>query len=103
MIDTKKFEQFIKERNKFSGETFGSPEERDCMGPLYHLREEIDELIDNPNDTSEWADCLLLLLDAAWRKGHTFDELVGFAMAKLEVNKKRTWEKSVNGIYKHVE
>lgn len=100
--DLDNFNKFIKDRNKFSSETFGTPEERDCLGPLHHLQEEVRELIDNTNDKMEWADCFLLLLDAAWRKGYTIDDLVEFAKLKLEINKTRSWKKDKNGVYKHI-
>ena len=97
-----KFNEFCKKRNAFSLKTFGSPEVRPCTEPLTHLLEEVQELIDNPDDELEWADCLLLLLDAAWRKGHTVDDLVKFAERKLKINKKRNWTKHPNGVFKHV-
>ena len=97
-----KLNRFIRERNKFSNDTFGSPEVRSCIYPLKHLQEEVQELIDNPNDTMEWADCFLLLLDAAWRKGYTIDDLVEFSSQKLKINKKRKWDKKADGTYKHV-
>ena len=101
--DKDKFNKFCKERNAFSFKTFGSPEVRSCVEPLIHLKEEVNELIENPNDEMEWADCFLLLLDAAWRKGYSVDNLVEFASKKLEINKKRTWKKRSDGVYKHVE
>jgi len=103
LTNLKKFNNFIEDRNKFSNVTFGTPQERDCLGPLRHLQDEVVELIENPDDPSEWADCMLLLLDAAWRKGHTIDDLLEFAIEKLEINKKRKWKKKDNGIYKHIE
>jgi predicted house-cleaning noncanonical NTP pyrophosphatase (MazG superfamily) len=66
------------------------------------LQEEVKELIDNPNDEAEWADCFLLLLDAARRKGHSVDDLVKFANAKLEINKARSWKQNENGVFKHI-
>jgi hypothetical protein len=98
-----KFNKFCKKRIAFSSKTFGTPEVRDCIAPLRHLKEEVQELIDNPNDEMEWADCFLLLLDAAWRKGYTVDDLTKFASQKLEINKKRTWKKRDDGVFKHVE
>jgi hypothetical protein len=99
--DLVKFNDFCKDRREFSYKTFGNPSERDCVHPLVHLKEEVQELIDNPNDEMEWADCWLLLLDAAERKGYSVDDLVGFGLRKLEINKKRTWSKSSNGVFKH--
>lgn len=98
----KKFNAFCKKRNAFSQKTFGSPEERTCVEPLKHLLEEVQELIDNPDDEMEWADCFLLLLDAAWRKGYSVDDLRKFASRKLKINKKRTWTKRKDGVFKHV-
>ena len=102
LTDLKKLNDFIAERNEFSSKTFGTPEVRDCIAPLKHLQEEVQELIDNPTDTMEWADCFLLLLDASWRKGYSIDDLIDFGRKKLEINKKRTWKLKENGVYKHV-
>jgi len=102
LTDLKKFNKFIEDRTKFSNETFGTPSERTCIAPLLHLQEEVVELIENPADTMEWADCMLLLLDAAWRKGWTMDDLLEFCIQKLEINKKRKWKKKANGVYNHI-
>jgi hypothetical protein len=103
LTDLTKFNEFIEARNKFSSDTFGTPEERNCLGPLHHLQEEVKELIDNPEDEMEWADCFLLLLDAAWRKGYSVDDLTRFGIEKLKINQTRTWKKSENNVYKHIE
>jgi hypothetical protein len=97
-----KLNTFLKERREFSYKTFGSKEERGCEGPLTHLKKEIQELLDNPNDPMEWADCFLLLTDAADRKGHSFEDLVDFARKKLEINKARNWQPQTDGTYRHV-
>jgi hypothetical protein len=103
LTDLKKFNSFCKDRNEFSRKTFGTPEERSSIYPLQHLQEEINEVIEEPTDPMEWADCFLLFLDAAWRQGHSVDDLVEFGMKKLEINKKRKWNKSNDGHYRHVE
>ena len=100
--DVNKINKFIKDRNEFSGKTFGTPEERDCTYPLKHLQDEVRELLDNPDDTMEWADCTLLLLDAAWRKGYSLEDLIDFSIEKLKINKKRTWKKNEAGYFKHI-
>lgn len=102
LTDLDKLNDFFRRYTEFSNGAFGSPEERGCLGPLHHLQEEVKELIDNPDDELEWADCFLLLLDAARRKGHSMDDLVRFANAKLEINKKRSWKKGENNVFKHV-
>jgi hypothetical protein len=94
--------KFIQDRNEFSHKTFGSPAERDCSYPLIHLKDELLELLNNPDDQMEWADCTLLLLDAAWRKGYSLEDLIDFSIKKLEINKKRKWKKNDNGYFKHI-
>lgn len=96
-----KLEKLMAEYPAWSDATFGDATVRNEMGALHHLKMEIDELIANPDDTSEWADCMLLLLDAARRKGHSPDQLFDFCYEKLQVNKKRTWTQSANGVYLH--
>lgn len=97
-----KFNKFISDRNEFSSKTFGPPEKRGPLFPLDKLKQELNELIENPSDESEWTDCLLCFLDAAWRQGYEFENLVDFAIKKLKINKKRKW-KEENGNFQHVE
>lgn len=78
---------------EWSQATFGRDGERGPIGPLKHLEKEAREAQANPDDVSEYADCLLLILDAARRAGISHIELVKAASAKLEINKKRQWPK----------
>ena len=103
LTDLKKFNEFYKDRNDFSRKTFGEPEDRNSTYPLKHLQEEINEVLETPDDPMEWADCFLLFLDAVWRQGYSIDNLVEFGKKKLEINKKRKWNKSSEGHYRHVE
>ena len=98
---------YLKEEiKKFSDGTFGP--RSDPRGPLNHLKEEVIELIesiDKDNEEEEWADCLLLLLDAfRIRYGNdvSFNKLLYFALNKLEIVKKREWNKEPdeNGIFR---
>lgn len=100
-MNIEKLEKLIREQREFSDKAFGTPEQRDCMGALHHLKLEVQELIENPDDEMEWADCMLLLMDGARRKGYTLEQIFDFCQAKLEINKKRTWEKTENGVYLH--
>jgi hypothetical protein len=96
-------------------------------GPLNHLKAEVIELIDSIDDVDqmtprdqvleskkwetlkhsegeEWADCLLLLLDAfRIRYGNdvSYNKLLHFALNKLEVVKTREWDKEPDkeGVY----
>lgn len=96
-----KLDHLMKEIQSFSDAAFGDPSQRNEMGTLHHLKMEINELIENPNSPLEWADCMLLLLDAARRKGYTPDQIFDFCLQKLEINKKRKWVKIENNVYIH--
>ena len=112
------------EIKEFSEGQFGP--RTDPRGPLNHLKAEVIELIDaidkNPrvysttnssspnnesaqyNEEEEWADCLLLLLDAfRIRYGNdvSYNKLLHFALSKLEVVKKREWDSEPDeyGVY----
>jgi len=112
------------EIKEFSEGQFGP--RKDPRGPLNHLKAEVIELIDainqNPrvhsttniaspnndaaqhNEEEEWADCLLLLLDAfRIRYGNdvSYNKLLHFCLSKLEVVKKREWdsEPDEHGVY----
>lgn len=95
-------ETFCKDRSEFSYKTFGTKQERGPNGPLEHLRREVGEVMAEPKDRMEYADCFLLLLDAYNRAelGDLFD-LINDANTKLEINKNRTWKKE-GLIYQHV-
>jgi hypothetical protein len=96
-----KIDKLMVEIKKFSNKTFGTPQVRNERGALEHLKLEVIELLDNTDDKHEWADCMLLLLDAARRKGITVNKLIDYCFEKIEINKTRTWEKAKNGIYLH--
>lgn len=87
----------INDHAKWSQETFGSDEERDCIGPLEHLKKEIEEVKQNPADVTEWADMFLLYLDGLRRAGIGFPMMLEVARRKHEHNKTRKWNKAENG------
>jgi len=72
----------------WSAATFGV---RDCSGPLNHLKSEIEEVKAKPDDLTEWADCYLLLSDAAARAGIKMSAVFEAAMNKHEINVRRDW------------
>ena len=62
-------------------------------GILKHLKAEVQELIDNPEDETEAFDVLLLLI-AYWdKRGGTARELVDGGFRKLKICMGRTWQK----------
>lgn len=85
----------------WSNSVFGS--ERGPEACIAHLKKEVDELLASPHDRMEYADCLMLLLDAYWRSGGSAEDLIKAAFQKLEINKARIWGKpDANGVVEHV-
>ena len=89
------------ELGQWSTQTFGH--RTNPSGPINHLKKEVEELAQKPLDPTEYADCLLLLLDA-WRiAGGSADQLVVNAFDKLAVNKQRDWGAvDGDGVVEHV-
>ena len=85
----------------WSDNTFGA--NRQPKSPLCHLKLEIEELIREPYDRMEYADCFNLLLDAYRMAGGSADDLVLAGKQKLEICKKRKWGKpDANGVVQHI-
>jgi len=78
---------------RWSQATFGADVERGPLGALKHLEKEAREAQAAPLDPSEYADCFLLILDAARRSGISPLKLVLHAREKMAINKARTWPK----------
>ena len=76
---------------EWSQATFGTDQERGPIGALKHLAREAGEAIAKPDDAEEYADCLLLVLDASRRAGLTLDHLVRAAVVKQQANMLRKW------------
>jgi hypothetical protein len=79
------------ETERFSDKAFGPASFRGPLGPLKHLEKEAREAQAAPDDVEEYADCLLLVFDAARRAGFTIYQLFDVAMLKVEKNKAREW------------
>lgn len=88
---------FWQSQAAWSEATFGTTAERGPLGPLKHLAKEVQEVIADPTDVTEFADCVFLVFDAARRAGFTYDELVAAAWTKLEINKARKWQVPTKG------
>jgi len=95
------------EIGNFSDKQFGK--RTNPKGPLNHLKEEVDELLEaigKENEEEEWADCILLLLDAfriRYGDDVSFNKLLHFALNKLEIIKKRNLDSipDENGVFRH--
>ncbi len=86
-----KFSDLAGDLAEWSQATFGTDSERGPIGPLKHLISEAQEAIERPNVPEEYADCFLLILDAARRAGIKPMQLVEAAQAKMKVNRSRTY------------
>jgi hypothetical protein len=64
--------------------------------------EEAQELADEPDDLTEAADLLIVLLGYLTGRGLLFVELLDAANDKMTINEKRQWERMPNGAWKHV-
>lgn len=78
---------------EWSRKTFGTDQERGPLGPLKHLAKEVQEVLNDPTDSMEYADLLFLVFDAARRSGLTYRGLLDLCFKKLEINKSREWQK----------
>jgi hypothetical protein len=85
----------------WSNATFGKS--RPPSAPLNHLLKEVQEAIDKPTDIVEYADCLLLLLDASAKAGFSTKQLIKASFNKLDECKNRVWGPAdENGVREHV-
>ena len=85
------FHELAQDHANWSQSQFGSDVEFGPIGPLKHLRKEVDETLEQPHDPMEYADILLLLLDAARRAGINSNDLITHAFIKLGICQQRKW------------
>ena len=104
MTDKKDFNSFAVSYAAWSQETFGPDSQRGPIGPLNHLKKEVqNELLIDPHDREEYADAFMLILDAARRAGFDHHSLLEAAFEKLEINKTRKWQApNPDGSIEHV-
>lgn len=81
--------EHIDRQRYWSELTFG-PGTRD-KGLLDHIRQELLEIQENPNDLSEWIDVVILALDGAWRHGYSPEEIASALVTKQTINENRQW------------
>ncbi len=86
-----KLSDLVTDQAAWSQATFGLDSERGPLGALRHLELEAREAQQNPADAEEYADCFLLILDAARRAGIKPMQLIEAAQSKMEKNKARQW------------
>jgi hypothetical protein len=81
--------QHIERQREFSLRTFG-PGER-TEGVIAHIRQELEEVRENPYDIFEWIDIVILAIDGAWRAGFEPEQIAAALVEKQAANEKRRW------------
>lgn len=81
----------IEHQRAWSSATFGPRAHRGPVGPLDHVRKEVEEVAADPYDLGEWVDLIILALDGAWRAGHEPQAIIDAVKAKQAENEARTW------------
>jgi|SRR6185437_12460073 len=79
----------LDDQRAWSMRTFGPGPRLD--GVLDHIRKELDEIEEHPDDVFEWADLLLLAFDGAFRAGHSNETVIDAFHAKHAINEAREW------------
>lgn len=77
----------------WSDETFGPRSEKGPIGPLKHLKKEVDEVLEDPHEIEEYADLAFLLLDSLHRAGFDCADLDSAMARKMDVLKARVYPK----------
>lgn len=83
------FAAHLRRQREFSERTFG-PGAR-TTGVVDHITKELREILDKPDDLSEWIDVAILALDGAWRAGYTPEQIIAALVAKQSKNEARVW------------
>lgn len=82
-------ESHLNRQHEWSERTFG-PGER-TAGVIDHIRKELIEIEEAPNDLTEWIDVVILALDGAWRSGASPYQIISALVAKQTKNEQRIW------------
>jgi hypothetical protein len=78
----------LKRLYAWSQKTFGPQR---LHGVLKHIRKEVNEAEEKPDDVMEWADVLILVFDGAMRAGHEPQQIIDAIKAKQAINEAREW------------
>ena len=86
MFDIKKF---LEDQKSWSREVFGTG--RRTIGICDHIRHELIEIENDPDNLEEWIDVLLLAFDATWRLDASPKDVVETLLKKQHKNINREW------------
>lgn len=81
--------EHLRRQREWSLRTFGPS--RRTAGISDHIRKELDEIADDPDDWREWIDVVILALDGAWRHGGSPREILDAIVEKQTKNEARVW------------
>lgn len=81
--------KYIERQIEWSKRTFG-PGSR-AAGLCNHIRKELDEIRNAPEDIEEWVDVIILGIDGAWRAGFIPEQIAAALEAKQLKNIRRRW------------
>lgn len=82
--------EFFDSKAMWSRQTFG-PGDR-YKGVIKHIRKELEEIEEKPDDLEEWVDVVLLAMDGAWRSaGADGLDFVQMMTYKDQKNRQRSW------------
>lgn len=85
---------YLRRSIEWSRRTFG-PGKR-TLGISKHIRSELEEISEKPDDLSEWIDVVILAIDGYWRHGGKPETLMRDIEAKAEINYRRVYPMPVS-------
>jgi hypothetical protein len=94
------WEELVREQREFQNELFPTSSAASCAA---HLAEEVQEVLAEPGNLKEWADCLLLVLGGAQRAAPSDEDFRAAVWAKMQECRGRTWALVEGGYHKHVD
>jgi hypothetical protein len=89
MTETFDLVAHLARQRDWSTATFG-PGSR-SKGVVDHIRKELREIEQAPDDLEEWVDVILLAFDGAWRAGHSPQDIASGITHKQAKNEARDW------------
>lgn len=101
----------VAEFYRWAQETFGEGMRVD--GCVNHIRSELEEILADPADVTEWCDVMILALNGATRAARTHlpdtasdEDVAAYTLdalqAKMRRNYRRTWARAADGLVRHV-
>ena len=79
----------LERQQEWSLKTFGTGPR--SLGIIEHIREELDELLEDTEELLEWVDIIILAADGAMREGYSPQQVADTILMKQDINEKRDW------------